>query len=138
MADTTNEHANRVRVGNRIQQFQLQGSVSPIAEMLDVAGEPNLLASIKKQSLNSIKENIDAAIGSAQVPAAGSSLLEISSVEFFMLEIQPQLMGFGILLIRENTDQYLEADGTKPVVQMVHLLKLVSVEYLKISTSHQV
>ena len=24
LADTTNEHANRVRVGNRIQQFQLQ------------------------------------------------------------------------------------------------------------------
>ena len=50
LADTTNEHANRVRVGNRIQQFQLASSVSPIAEMLDVAGEANLLASAKAKS----------------------------------------------------------------------------------------
>lgn len=73
LADTTNELANRVRVGNRIQQFQLQGSVSPIAELLDVAGEPNLLAQSKSRILVQLKKNIDAAIGSAQVPAAGSS-----------------------------------------------------------------
>ena len=56
LSDTTNEHANRVRVGNRIQQFQLASSVSPIAEMLDVAGESNLLAAAKSKVLIQLKK----------------------------------------------------------------------------------
>jgi len=70
-ADFTNEIANRVRIGNRVQQFQRQSSVSPIAEMIDVAGpQASLLAASKAKVLVQLKTDIEAALGSTQAPAS--------------------------------------------------------------------
>ena len=55
----TNEIANRVRIGNRVQKFQRSASVSPLAERIDVAG-PNssLLAQSKARVLTALKTDI--------------------------------------------------------------------------------
>lgn len=72
--DFTNEIANRVRLGNKIQQFQRQGAVSPIADAIDVAGPgSSLLAQSKARILTTLKTDIESAIGSSQVSADGSS-----------------------------------------------------------------
>lgn len=68
--DYTNELANRQRLGNKIQQFQRQGAVSPISEMIDVAGpQTSLLAASKARILTTLKTDIEACIGSNQAPA---------------------------------------------------------------------
>ena len=70
-SDFTNEISNRVRIGNRVQQFQRSASVSPIAEMIDVAGgDSSLLAASKAKVLVQLKTDIESAIGSSQAPAS--------------------------------------------------------------------
>ena len=70
--DFTNEIANRVRLGNRIQQFQRQAAVSPLSEMIDVAGpQTSLAAASKARTLIALKTDIEAAIGSNQDLAVG-------------------------------------------------------------------
>jgi len=72
--DFTNEIANRVRLGNKIQQFQRQGAVSPIVEAIEVSGpQTSLLAASKARILTTLKTDIEAGIGSSQVQADGSS-----------------------------------------------------------------
>lgn len=72
--DYTNEIANRVRIGNRIQRFDVQAGVSPLASMIDVAGpETSLLAASKARALMGMKTSIEAAIGSNQDLAVGDS-----------------------------------------------------------------
>jgi hypothetical protein len=72
--DFTNELANRVRIGNRVQQFDQMAAVSPISEMIDVAGpQSSLLAASKARTLVALKTSIEAAIGSTQAPATGTS-----------------------------------------------------------------
>ena len=67
----TNEIANRVRIGNRVQKFQRSASVSPVAEMIEVAGpDSSLLAASKARTLMSLKTDIESAIGSTQAQAA--------------------------------------------------------------------
>lgn len=71
-SDFTNELNNRVRIGNRVQQFDQMAAVSPISEMIDVAGpQSSLLAASKARTLVTLKTSIEAAIGSTQVPAVG-------------------------------------------------------------------
>jgi len=73
-ADFTNEIANRVRLGNRVQQFQRQAAVSPISEMVDIAGpDASLLAASKARTLITLKTDIESAIGSGQVPTVGTN-----------------------------------------------------------------
>ena len=73
-SDFTNEIANRVRLGNKIQQFQRQGAVSPIVEAIDVAGpQTSLLAASKARILTALKCDIEAGIASSQAPADGSA-----------------------------------------------------------------
>lgn len=73
-SDFTNEIANRVRLGNRIQKFQRQAAVSPLSEMIDVAGpQTSLLAASKARTLITLKTDIEAAIGSNQDLAVGTS-----------------------------------------------------------------
>lgn len=68
----TNEIANRVRIGNRVQKFQRSASVSPLAEMIDVAGPgSSLLAQSKARVLTALKTDIEAGIGSNQDLAVG-------------------------------------------------------------------
>jgi hypothetical protein len=70
----TNEIANRVRLGNRVQKFQRSASVSPLAEMIDVAGPgSSLLAQSKARVLTTLKTDIEAGIGSNQDLAVGDS-----------------------------------------------------------------
>jgi hypothetical protein len=72
--DFTNEIANRVRLGNRIQGFQRQAAVSPLAQKLDYAGpQTSLLAASKARALITLKTDIEAAIGSNQDLATGTS-----------------------------------------------------------------
>jgi hypothetical protein len=69
--DFTNEIANRVRIGNRIQQFQRQAAVSPLAEQIDIAGpQSSLLAASKARTAVALKTDIESALGSSQVPAS--------------------------------------------------------------------
>ena len=73
-SDFTNEIANRVRLGNRIQRFDAAASVSPLSEMIDVAGpQTSLLAASKARTLITLKTSIEAAIGSNQNLAVGTS-----------------------------------------------------------------
>lgn len=73
-ASYTDEIANRVRLGNLIQTFQRQSSVSPIAEAIDVSGpQTSLLAASKARVLTQLKTDIEGAIGSSNVQSAGSS-----------------------------------------------------------------
>lgn len=73
-SDFTNEIANRVRIGNRTQMFQRQAAVSPISEMVDVAGpDASLLAASKARTLITLKTDIESAIGSGQVPTVGTN-----------------------------------------------------------------
>ena len=73
-ADFTNEIANRVRLGNRIQQFQRQAAVSPLSELIEVAGpQTSLAAASKARTLITLKTDIEAAIGSNQDLAVGDS-----------------------------------------------------------------
>jgi hypothetical protein len=73
-SDFTNEIADRVRIGNRVQQFDAMAAVSPISEMIDVAGpQSSLLAASKAKCLVKLKTDIEAAIGSNQAPATGTS-----------------------------------------------------------------
>ena len=70
----TNEIANRVRLGNRIQKFQRSASVSPLAEMIDVAGpQTSLLAASKARVLMALRTDIEAGIGSNQDLAVGDA-----------------------------------------------------------------
>lgn len=72
-SDFSNEIANRVRLGNKIQQFQRQGAVSPIAEAIDVSGpQTSLLAASKARILTALKTDIEAGIASSQVSADGT------------------------------------------------------------------
>jgi hypothetical protein len=67
----TDEIANRVRIGNRIQVFQRSAAVAPVASMIDVAGpETSLLAASKARTLMTLKTDIESGIGSTQVQAA--------------------------------------------------------------------
>ena len=80
----TNEIANRLRLSNKIQRFDRSAAVSPLAEMIDVAGpQSSLLAASKARTLMTLKTDIEACIGSNQVfadadpsatPAVGSKL----------------------------------------------------------------
>ena len=73
-SDFTNEIADRVRLGNRIQGFQRQAAVSPLAQKLDYAGpQTSLLAASKARTLITLKTDIEAAIGSNQDMATGTS-----------------------------------------------------------------
>jgi hypothetical protein len=73
-SDFTNEIANRVRLGNRIQRFDRAAAVSPLSEMIDVAGpQTSLLAASKARTLITLKTDIEAAIGSTQVLDVGTS-----------------------------------------------------------------
>ena len=65
--------ANRVRVGNRIQQFQLARIRFSYRRNVGCRRRIKSFGCCKEQILIQLKKNIDAAIGSAQVPAAGSS-----------------------------------------------------------------
>ena len=70
-SDFTNEISSRVRIGNRVQQFQRSASVSPVSEMIDVAGpQSSLLAASKAKVLVQLKNDIESAIGSSQAPAS--------------------------------------------------------------------
>ena len=74
--DFTNEIANRIRLGNRIQKFQRQASVSPLAELIDTAGpDSSLLAASKARVLLQLKTDIEAAIGSTQTQAADNGTI---------------------------------------------------------------
>ena len=71
----SNEIANRIRLGNRIQRFDRSGSVSPLAEMIDVAGnDASLLAASKARTLMTLKTDIESAIGSNQVLASADTV----------------------------------------------------------------
>ena len=73
-SDFTNEINNRVRLGNRIQRFDRAAAVSPLSEMIDVAGpQTSLLAASKARTLITLKTDIEAAIGSNQDLAVGDA-----------------------------------------------------------------
>jgi hypothetical protein len=72
--DFSDHIKDRVRIGNRVQQFDSLGAVSPIAEMIDVAGPgSSLIAQSKAKALVHLKTCIESAIGSSQTPATGDS-----------------------------------------------------------------
>ena len=78
--------SSRVRIGNRIQSFDRSSTVSPIAELIDVAGpETSLLAASKAKQLMTLKTDVEAAIGSGQVPAAGTTTVGDKLGGFFHL-----------------------------------------------------
>lgn len=63
----TNEIANRLRIGNRVQRFDRAAAVSPLAEMVDTAGpQSSLLAASKARTLMTLKTDIESCIGSNQ------------------------------------------------------------------------
>jgi hypothetical protein len=67
----TNEIADRVRLGNRVQVLSRSAAVAPVASMIDTASpQTSLLAASKARTLITLKTDIESAIGSAQVQAA--------------------------------------------------------------------
>lgn len=63
---------DRVRFGNRIQQFQREFAVSPQAEAVNVAGPDNLYAMSKSKALLEMRRDIEACLGSDQKSQSGS------------------------------------------------------------------
>ncbi|BAQ84579.1 major head protein [uncultured Mediterranean phage uvMED] len=74
LSDTTDEIVNRVRLSNKVEQFQRQTAISPIAEMVEMRGPgSSLMAQAQARILVQLKCDIEAGIASAGVQADGSS-----------------------------------------------------------------
>ena len=70
----TNQIADRVRLGNRIQQVQRPFAVSRQSERIDVAGpQSNLYGASAAKSLVLLKTDIESAICSDDIPVTGTS-----------------------------------------------------------------